>query len=115
MMSPVRDGAGGAFVAGLRLLGSRTPAVCRAAITLGLLHVAPPSVDLMKATLYPRFPPAFEKFWIRLKKSYSAPVWRSTTIWLPIVWSREGSPTMTRGVLHVLPKSVVFEISVGPK
>jgi hypothetical protein len=40
-----------------------------------LLQVAPPSVDLMKATLYPRCPPRFDAFWIRLKKSYRAPVW----------------------------------------
>src|ERR1051325_9396170 len=39
LMSPVRDGAGGAFVSGSRLFGSTTPAVCRAAITLGLLQV----------------------------------------------------------------------------
>src|SRR5450756_1404767 len=115
MMSPVRDGAGGALVSGLRLLGSDTPAVSRAAITEGLVQVAPPSVDLTYATLYPRWPPAFEKFWIRLKKSYKAPLWRSMTIWLAIVWSRDASPTMTLGVLQVWPKSVVFDISAGPK
>src|SRR5205823_1294315 len=94
MMSPVRDGAGGAPVSGSRLLGSNTPTVCNDAITVGLLQVAPPSVDLTNATLLPRWRPELDAFWIRLKKSYKVPVWRSTTIWLPMVWSCDRPPTI---------------------
>src|SRR5919199_1192744 len=115
MMSPVREGAGGALVYGSRLFGSETPTVSMAATTEGFVQVAPPSLDLTKATLRPRWPWRFDAFWKRAKKSYSVPVCWSTTIWLPMVWSWDGRPTITLGLLHVLPKSVVFESSAGPK
>ena len=92
------------------MFGSVTPTVSSLATICGAVHVAPPSVDFTKATLYGR------EFggWIRSKKSYRAPVLRSTTIWLPIVWRCWPVATITRGVLHVLPPSIVLLTIAGP-
>src|SRR3954452_9751045 len=102
MLSPVRIES--------PVFGSETKLVSRPATTCGCVHVAPPAVDFTNATLYGCELGGA----IRSKKSYSVPVRRSTTIWLPIVCRWWPVATMTCGVLHVLPPFVVFENSVGP-
>ena len=48
-------------------------------------HVAPLSLERMKATLKPRILCEFLKLKMRSKKSKRSPFGR-TTIWFPIVW-----------------------------
>ena len=102
-MSPVRTAS--------PVLGSDTKTVRRSAMICGFVQVFPPSVDLMKATLKAV---TLKGGVIRSKKSYSVPVWGSTTIWFAIVCCRDGVLTMIRGGLQVRPPSMVFEKNVGP-
>src|SRR5712691_2863023 len=102
-MSPVRIGC--------PVLGSDTKTVRRSAIICGAVQVAPPSTDFTKATLNAV---TLNGGVMRSKKSYSAPVAGSTTIWLPMVWCREGVLTMTLGELQVRPPLVVSAKNAGP-
>ena len=76
----------------------------------------PPSVDLMTDTLRPRGVnfglPVVE---ICSKKSYRVPFLGSTTTTFPIVWLFGPGSKIGRAVVHVWPKSLVFENQAGPR